>query len=233
MKRNPAGKERPNTASKYLHLGCGLEAPAEWLNVDGSFQAVFARWPLVKRSLVAMGLYPRSQAAIAWPPNVMRLDLRRPLPFATNQFDAIYSSHTFEHLYCDQAFALAAECCRVLKSNGICRIVVPDLEAAIGRYTARKGERAQTAADSFMDELLLQPRRQTRNLLSVYHRLMNVHQHKWMYDGTSLSALLTSAGFTDAHIFSASEGRLPLLHQIENPSRIENGAGVAVEVTKR
>jgi predicted SAM-dependent methyltransferase len=225
--------DRPNTGSRYLHLGCGLEAPAEWLNVDGSFQAVFARWPLVKRSLVAIGLYPRSQAAIPWPSNVMRLDLRRSLPFASNQFDAIYSSHTFEHLYRDQAFALASECCRVLKSNGICRVVVPDLEAAIIRYHSRKEERPETAADNFMDELLLQPRGKTRSLLSVYHRLMNVHQHKWMYDGPSLATLLTSAGFTEPHIFKARQGKLPFLHQIENPSRIENGAGVAVEVTKR
>jgi len=118
----------------------------------------------------------------------MRLDLRRPLPFASDQFDAIYSSHTFEHLYRDQALALASECCRVLKSNGICRVVVPDLEAAIVRYSSRKEERTETAADNLMDELLLQPRGQTRSLLSVYHRLMNVHQHKWMYDGASLAA---------------------------------------------
>jgi len=225
--------QRPNTSSRYLHLGCGLEAPAEWLNVDGSFQAVFARWPLVKRSLVAIGLYPRSQASIAWPRNVMRLDLRRPLPFANNQFEAIYSSHTFEHLYRDQAIALASECCRVLEPDGICRVVVPDLEAAVVRYSSKKEERTETAADNLMDELLLQPRRQTRSLLSVYHRLMNVHQHKWMYDGASMAALLTSAGFTDPHIFKAKQGTLPFLHQIENPSRIENGAGVAVEVTKR
>ena len=225
--------DRPNTGSRYLHLGCGLEAPAEWLNVDGSFQAVFARRPLVKRSLVAIGLYPRSQAAIPWPSNVMRLDLRRPLPFASNQFDAIYSSHTFEHLYRDQAVALATECHRVLKPDGICRIVVPDLEAAVARYNSGKEKRSDTAADNLMDELMLQPRAHARSLLSLYHRLMDVHQHKWMYDGSSLAALLTSAGFADPRIFKTREGELPFLQQIEDPSRIENAAGVAVEVTKR
>jgi len=229
--------QEPNLTSNYLHLGCGLEAPTDWLNIDASYQSVFARHPVLKRTLVALGVYPRSQAEIAWPKNVMRLDLRRELPFASDRFEAIYSSHTFEHLYHDEAVALAAECYRVLKPNGICRIVVPDLEAAVRRYCARKEDTTKTempaAGDTLMDELLLHPRMRRRGLLAAYHRWMDVHQHKWMYDGASLAALLTSVGFTDSNVFKTREGDLPFLEQIENPSRIENGAGVAVEVRKR
>src|SRR4051794_2991913 len=90
---------RPNLESDLLHLGCGLHAPPDWLNVDGSMQAFFARWPRTKSLLVTLGVYPKSQANIPWPPNVMKLNLRKRLPFKAQRFRAIYSSHTFEHLY--------------------------------------------------------------------------------------------------------------------------------------
>ena len=38
------------STSKLLHLGCGLTAPAEWLNVDGSWNAWLAQRPLLKKA---------------------------------------------------------------------------------------------------------------------------------------------------------------------------------------
>lgn len=221
----------PNLSSRLLHLGCGLEAPSEWLNVDGSYQAVFARWPRLKRWLVASRIYPRSQATIPWPTNVLRLDLRRKLPFPNDSFEAIYSSHTFEHLYRSEAQGLARECHRVLTREGVCRIVVPDLSAAIARYQERAAQVA-AASDMLMDELMLQPRSLAEGILGLYHRLINMHQHKWMYDGVGLAALLTSAGFVDPRIYHTIEGQLPRLTEIEKPGRILNGAGIAVEAFK-
>src|SRR4051812_9150214 len=110
----------PNIKSDKLNLGCGLTAPDNWLNVDGSLQVWFAQRPKLKSFLVSMGLYPKSQAEIPWPSNVMRFDLRKSLPFPNNHFIAIYSSHTFEHLYFDQARFLLKESYRVLKSGGVC-----------------------------------------------------------------------------------------------------------------
>ncbi len=228
------GAKIPNHGSLLLHLGCGLEAPDDWLNVDGSLQPVFARLPRLKRALVAAKIYPRSQADIPWPANVMHADLRKPLPFPPDRFAAIYSSHTFEHLYREQAVALARECHRVLRPHGICRIVVPDLAAAIQRYRQRvSGSQRERAADQLMDEILLQPRAPGSGLLSIYHRIMNVHQHKWMYDGESLAELLRECGFADLMIYRSRDGELPGLLSIEKPSRIDDGAGVAVEGKKR
>ncbi|MGH8546556.1 MAG: class I SAM-dependent methyltransferase, partial [Gammaproteobacteria bacterium] len=187
----------PNWASDWLNLGCGLRAPENWLNVDGSLQVVFARRPRLKRVLANLGLYPKSQAKILWPPNIARLDLRNPLPFPDNRFSAVYSSHTLEHLYYDQAAALIRECYRVLKSGGICRVVVPDLAATIQRYLLRtsQSDQGDTAAEQLMDELLLHPRVPECGLLGLYHRLCGYHQHKWMYDGPGVAKLLREAGF--------------------------------------
>ena len=75
-----------------LHLGCGLTAPAGWLNVDGSFQVVLARRPWLKRLMVSAGILPPKQAAIPWSASVVRLDLTRPLPYPTGSFSAVMIS---------------------------------------------------------------------------------------------------------------------------------------------
>lgn len=223
----------PNLASKRLHLGCGLNAPEDWLNVDGSAQVWFAQHPRIKRLLVAARLYPASQAAIPWPANVLRLDLRKPLPFDNNRFAAVYSSHTFEHLYRAQAENLARECFRVLKPGGVCRLVLPDLEAAVRRYLARLGsDTAGDAGDQLMEELLLHPANPPRGPLGWYHRVLGFHQHKWMYDAAGLRQLLTETGFVEVTNPACCQGRLPGVECIESPGRVEDGAGAVIEGLK-
>lgn len=224
---------QPDLNSEYLHLGCGLNAPESWLNVDGSLQVIFAKKPRVKQVLVNLGLYSRHQAEIPWPSNILHSDLRKPLPFRDNQFVAVYSSHTLEHLFHSEAITLVNECFRVLKPGGICRIVVPDLAAAICRYLANAQDHdADIAAYHFMEELLVHSRAPQKGLLGLYHRLVGFHQHKWMYDAASLRKLLIDAGFVNVTNPASQEGRLPDLARIENPNRIEDGAGVVAEGIK-
>ncbi|HTQ82682.1 MAG TPA: methyltransferase domain-containing protein [Pseudolabrys sp.] len=49
---------------------------------------------------------------------------------ASRSFDAIWSSHTLEHLYAHEVPIALAELRRVLKSDGFALITSPDLEAA-------------------------------------------------------------------------------------------------------
>lgn len=225
-------RARANFSSELLHLGCGLTAPVDWLNVDVSWQVVLARWPTVKRALVGFRLYPRTQADIPWPANILRLDLRKPLPFPDARFVAVYSSHTLEHLYYDDAVALLKECYRVLKPGGICRIVVPDLRAAVTKYLSSVDSDNGKCADRLMEELLMHPRNNQHGLLGKYRRFSGFHQHKWMYDASSLKKLLEGAGFAEIASRDCLEGRLPDLQAVEDPERIRDGAGIVAEGVK-
>jgi predicted SAM-dependent methyltransferase len=95
-----------NHRSELLNLGCGGHYHPAWLNAD----------------LVA--------------PNrsVLALDLQKPLPFSDGTFTAVYHSHVLEHLPRHKAPAFLEECFRVLKTGGIIRVVVPDLERAAELY---------------------------------------------------------------------------------------------------
>lgn len=56
------------------------------------------------------------------------------LPFDDNSIEAIYTSHTLEHILPDRVSFTFSELYRVLKKNSIIRIVVPDIDLALNAY---------------------------------------------------------------------------------------------------
>jgi predicted SAM-dependent methyltransferase len=85
---------------KYLNIGCGNRFCKEWINIDFN---------------------PASNC-------VDSVNLLNGLPFNNNTFDLVYHSHLLEHFSKKDGEFIIQECYRVLKTNGIIRVVVPDLE---------------------------------------------------------------------------------------------------------
>lgn len=81
-----------------IHVGCGTESIAGWVNVDNK--------PL---------------------PGVDRvLDVTAGLPF--EDAATIYAEHFIEHLSLDQGLAFLAECRRALRDDGVMRLSTPNLD---------------------------------------------------------------------------------------------------------
>lgn len=93
-------------STRLLNFGCGTAFHPAWVNLDAS---------------------PVSPLVIAH-------DLRRGLPYAEDSFDGVYGSHVIEHLDPVTASFLLRDCFRVLRPDGIVRVVVPDLEAIVRLY---------------------------------------------------------------------------------------------------
>lgn len=96
---------------KLLNLGCGSIYHPAWTNID-----------FVKRE------------------NVIQHNLLNGIPFQNNEFDVVFHSHVLEHFNKKDAESFMIECYRVLKSNGIIRIVVPDLENIAKTYIEKLNE---------------------------------------------------------------------------------------------
>lgn len=95
-----------NKNIKLLNLGCGTRYHPKWINVD---------------------INPANS-------DVMKADLKRGILFPNNSFDAIYHSHLLEHFPKLEGKLFTQECFRVLKSGGIIRIAIPDLEQIVKNY---------------------------------------------------------------------------------------------------
>lgn len=89
-----------------LNLGCGDRFHPAWTNVNFSSTGE----------------------------DVIAHDLTQGIPFPDASFDVVYHSHLLEHFPKTAAEAFIKECCRVLRPQGVLRVVVPDLEQIVRTY---------------------------------------------------------------------------------------------------
>jgi len=224
-----------------LNVGCGLQAPPGWTNIDGSWNARLAKSPKIRRMLSRLRLLPADKLEIPWSSSIVIHDIRKPLPFADNSASAVYASHVLEHLYCEEGRSLMAESFRVLQAGGVLRIVVPDLRTIVEEYLgngASKGQKPGSEslrpADLMNQRLLMRwPTPRSPHLLyRIYDSWQDFHSHKWMYDADSLSALFKATGFVQVERKECHDSRIAGIHEVEDQSRILDGAGVCVEGVK-
>lgn len=102
-----------------LNLGCGSRFHSNWENLDFS----------------------------AASPRVRVYDLRKGIPFPDSSFDVVYHSHLLEHFPRQFAPSFLRECHRVLKSGGLIRVAVPDLEKIARLYIEALEKTAQGSAE--------------------------------------------------------------------------------------
>jgi len=74
-------------------------------------------------------------------------DIRKPLPFADQTFDAAYALHIVEHLTPAEGASLVDELFRVLKPGAIVRISTPDLEDICRSYLRQLDECRASRSD--------------------------------------------------------------------------------------
>lgn len=223
-------------AGPMVNAGSGPADPSPWINIDGSWQARLSghRW-LARAGSRLLGIEIGH-----WPRGVRYRDVRRGLGYADGSLAVVYSSHMLEHLYRDQALRFLEDVHRALMPEGICRIVVPDVEQIVHWYLAHQREplesRRQSSSDLLMGLMLLRPKSGGRGsgLLRFARGLADLHEHKWMYDQEGLLALVTEAGFADASPRGYLDSVVPreILAQVERADRLCDGAGVCVEARK-
>jgi len=93
---------------KFLNLACGdyFIDSKNWVNCDFAPQSKY----------------------------VKQIDLQKNFPFETSSFDLVYCSHYIEHINLNLVSNFINECFKVLKNNGIIRIVLPDFENIAREY---------------------------------------------------------------------------------------------------
>ena len=89
-----------------LNLGCGSNFHNDWKNID----------------------------FVSSSEHVITHNLLDGIPAENNSTDVVYHSHVLEHFSKDDGVKFLQECYRVLKSGGIIRIAVPDLETIAKEY---------------------------------------------------------------------------------------------------
>ena len=91
---------------KMINLGCGDIFHKDWINIDFESKS----------------------------DEVIKHNLLEGIPFLDNEFDVVYHNNVLEHFSKSKGEFIISECYRVMKSGGILRVVVPDLEEPVKSY---------------------------------------------------------------------------------------------------
>lgn len=169
LRSGDAIRHNQGKTNLLVNVGAGDAGKAGWINLDG---------------------YRAKGITLRW-------DARKSLPFPDKSVKGIFAEHVFEHIdYREEAPRFLAEARRVLKDNGVLRIIVPDAEKYLRAYVK----------ESWSDLISLRPlnpelkdhhfdfKYSTRmELVNVVFRQGN--EHKFAYDFETLSLLLKRNGF--------------------------------------
>lgn len=212
-----------------VNVGSGPEAAPGWVNIDASWQA----WLAARPRLARLARRVTGRQVGHWSPAIVCHDVRRPLPFADGAAAIVFASHVVEHLSRAEAVRFLRDARRVLCRGGVCRIIVPDVEAIARTYLRRAAEGDEDGSDQLMEQLHVHGRGgdAASGWLNAYRRWTAFDHHKWMYDARGACRLLREAGFADVRQREYLESAIPRawLELVERPDRVLNGSGVCVE----
>ncbi len=133
---------------KRVNVGCGPSPTPGWINCDNSPSVRLARHRLLAAVLIRLGLINKDQESLilaARNNDIRWVDATTHIPLPDASVDVLYSSHMVEHLDRESAMSFLTEVRRVLVSNGVVRIVVPDLKKLVAEYLERED------ADAFIE----------------------------------------------------------------------------------
>lgn len=186
-----------------VNIGCGLTVAPEWVNIDGSLNALIATWPhwlhdFAYKFTGAQQYYALEEYKGIIQNNLfIHHDFRYGIPLPDNSVDFLYSSHFLEHLDKFAGRYLLEECWRVLKSGGVVRIAVPDLEHAWRMYQA--GDKERMLHDYFFID-----------------GATGFSQHRYLYDYQMLADIFSEIGFTHIVHEAYQKGAVPDLDLLDN-----------------
>ncbi len=208
---------------KKVNLGSGHICLDDWINIDSSFNARLAKYPRLRYLLFKVGILPKRYYETPWSEHIHKImvrDVCKKLPFEEESIDFIYSSHLIEHLRKDEAEKLLRECFRVLKRDGLIRLIIPDLEILARNYIKEiegiqnnKVKKDYLPSERFLDILDVGVEKsKTPFILKIF----SSGRHKWLYDQFSLKALLTSCGFVEIQKRNYKVGECPDIDFLDN-----------------
>jgi hypothetical protein len=134
---------------------------------------------------------------VVFPRDVRYGDIVKGLPVLAGSAAGVYASHVLEHLALEDLRTALRNTLAMLKSGGIFRVVVPDLELLTRYYLARVERSDPESCNWFMRTLQLGSERSRRGMYSRIGAAFGNSGHLWMWDYCTLATELDQAGFAN------------------------------------
>ncbi len=217
----------PNSSLR-VNVGCGQTPVPGWRNFDNSLTVQISKFPFLPSLLYRLKLIKDQQyqfSLVARDKSIEWANATKKLPLESGSVEVVYSSHMIEHLDRSEALLFLKEVKRVLRPGGFLRLAIPDIRKQVQKYI-ENGD-----ADEFIAQTqITQPRAKTF-MERLRLQMVGQRNHQWMYDGKSLTNLLTTNGFVNATEVPAGETRIPNPRPLDLFEREDESAYVEAENT--
>jgi predicted SAM-dependent methyltransferase len=126
------------------------------------------------------------------------MDATKPLPIPDASFDFIVCEHMIEHISLRDARSLLGECRRVLRRDGVLRLVTPNLDRLLQMMSVPTSDEAAEFYIADMNRDITEiPAGDTDNPVYMLNRVMHDWGHTFLYNERTLTTLLLDAGFSN------------------------------------
>jgi SAM-dependent methyltransferase len=162
-----------------------------------------------------------------FPANVVFGDIVKGLPLPDRSVDGAYASHVLEHLSRASMLVALRNTYRILRPNGIFRLIVPDLAARARRYLADLDGAQSDANDRLLRSSYLGVEADPKGLLGFASEMLGRNKHLWMWDYPSMEAALEAAGFASIRRCEMGDSGDPAFAAVEQHDRFyDEGSGI-------
>ncbi len=148
--------------------------------------------------------------------NEMQQDITRKLSFPSNSVRVVFLEHVFEHIDFDKAVFFLKEAKRILRKNGILRIISPSIEPIIASKFTGKGDDKKYVKNTLVrlhykniDELLrsIGLRGVSEDPKTFFlNGLFRESEHKFIWSAELLRKVTLALGFRRANIYKPGKG---------------------------
>lgn len=159
-------------------------------------------------------------------PDIMA-DITERIPLPSGSVSLIFSRATLEHLTYRELINHFLECHRLLKKNGVVRMVVPDLSAIVQNYLDKKMTPPESRGD-------INPDFPCKNYVDDFIRRLLYFDHYYLHNFDTLNRALIKTGFSNARRCQPGDSIIERANKVlceAEIGRIENGE-IIVEAQK-
>jgi hypothetical protein len=201
----------------YVQFGCGLCAPATWINFDAGPAFWMEKYlPFLKPMLLKRG-FPD------YPTNIQYGDVIKGLPVAPGSAAGVYCSHVLEHLALNEFRQTLRNVYSYLAPGGTFRFVLPDLEWLAKSYVSSPDAEA---ASTFMRDSYLGVDEQKGGASGIMKLIFGRSAHLWMWDYKNMARELEAVGFGEIRRAQFRDNPDSRFQEVEDLGRWENCLGV-------
>tara|TARA_B100000575_G_scaffold287070_1_gene284781 strand:+ start:200 stop:862 length:663 start_codon:yes stop_codon:yes gene_type:complete len=203
-------EKKPSKPLK-VHLGCGKNALDGFLNFDNNLFLLFKFIPFIESLLSFFKFIPKwfcEFITISREKNIKYCDASKKIPFKDSTVDLIYSCHMLEHLDQNETKIFFSESYRILKPNGIMRIVVPDFQKLVDNYRRDKD------VDKFVYNSCLVGEKPKSLIKKLQYLIQGHGWHHQMFNKESLK-FFKKLKFSDVHLIEPGETKIRFTTSID------------------